>query len=87
MLLEQASLLSAGIKEVFGDFEDGAVVEVIDENRKVIAKGLINFDSSELPKMIGKNSAKLVEEFGAGYEKEVIHRDDLVLSTDIILDK
>ena len=37
--------------------------------------------------MIGKNSAKLIEEFGAGYEKEVIHRDDLVLITDIILDK
>jgi len=87
LLTKQASLLSAGIKEVYGDFEDGAVVEVVDENRQVIAKGLINFDSSELPKMIGKNSAKLIEEFGEGYEKEVIHRDDLVLNNDIILDK
>jgi glutamate 5-kinase len=87
LLTKQASLLSAGIKEVFGDFEDGAVVEVIDENHKVIAKGLTNFDSSELPKMIGKNSAKLIEEFGAGYEKEVIHRDDLVLGADIVMDK
>ena len=86
LLTKQASLLSAGIKEVFGDFEDGAVVEVIDENHKVIAKGLTNFDSSELPKMLGKNSAKLIEEFGAGYEKEVIHRDDLVLSVDIVVD-
>jgi len=86
LLTKQASLLSAGIKEVFGDFEDGAVVEVIDENHKVIAKGLTNFDSSELPKMLGKNSAKLIEEFGAGYEKEVIHRDDLVLSADIVVD-
>jgi len=87
LLTKQASLLSAGIKEVYGDFEDGAVVEVVDENRQVIAKGLTNFDSSELPKMIGKNSAKLIEEFGEGYEKEVIHRDDLVLNNDIILDK
>ncbi len=87
LLTKQASLLSAGIKDVYGDFEDGAVVEVIDENRQVIAKGLTNFDSSELPKMIGKNSAKLIEEFGEGYEKEVIHRDDLVLNNDIILDK
>ena len=86
LLTKQASLLSAGIKEVFGDFEDGAVVEVIVENHKVIAKGLTNFDSSELPKMLGKNSAKLIEEFGAGYEKEVIHRDDLVLSADIVVD-
>ena len=87
LLTKQASLLSAGIKEVYGDFEDGAVVEVVDESRQVIAKGLTNFDSSELPKMIGKNSAKLIEEFGEGYEKEVIHRDDLVLNNDIILDK
>lgn len=87
LLTKQASLLSAGIKDVYGDFEDGAVVEVIDESRQVIAKGLTNFDSSELPKMIGKNSAKLIEEFGEGYEKEVIHRDDLVLNNDIILDK
>jgi len=87
LLTKQASLLSAGIKEVYGDFEDGAVVEVVDENRQVIAKGLTNFDSSELPKMIGKNSVKLIEEFGEGYEKEVIHRDDLVLNNDIILDK
>ncbi|MEY2827017.1 MAG: glutamate 5-kinase [Candidatus Nanopelagicales bacterium] len=86
LLTKQASLLSAGIKEIYGDFEDGAVVEVIDENQKVIAKGLIKFDSTELPKMIGKNSSKLLEEFGEGYEKEVIHRDDLVLSSDIVVD-
>ena len=86
LLTKQASLLSAGIKEVYGDFEDGAVVEVIDENQKVIAKGLIKFDSTELPKMIGKNSSRLLEEFGEGYEKEVIHRDDLVLSSDIVMD-
>lgn len=86
LLTKQASLLSAGIKEIYGDFEDGAVVEVIDENQKVIAKGLIKFDSTELPKMIGKNSSKLLEEFGEGYEKEVIHRDDLVLSSDIVMD-
>ena len=52
----------------------------------MIAKGLIKFDSTELPKMIGKNSSKLLEEFGEGYEKEVIHRDDLVLSSDIVVD-
>ena len=86
LLTKQASLLSAGIKQVYGDFEDGAVVEVIDENQKVLAKGLIKFDSTELPKMIGKNSSKLLEEFGEGYEKEVIHRDDLVLSSDIVVD-
>ena len=86
LLTKQASLLSAGIKEIYGDFEDGAVVEVIDENQKVIAKGLIKFDSTELPKMIGKNSSKLLEEFGEGYKKEVIHRDDLVLSSDIVMD-
>jgi glutamate 5-kinase len=33
----------------------------------------------ELPNLMGKNSAKLLQEFGEGYDKEVIHRDDLVL--------
>lgn len=85
LLNKQASLLSAGIKEVYGEFEDGAVVEVVDEKNKVVAKGITNFDSSELPKMIGKNTVKLIEEFGSGYEKEVIHRDDLVLNADIVM--
>ena len=76
---KRASLLPAGIKKVAGEFEVGDAVEVISESGEELGRGLVNFDSSELPNLIGKNTVKLLEEFGEGYDKEVIHRDDLVL--------
>jgi glutamate 5-kinase len=76
---KRASLLPAGIKNVTGEFEVGDAVEIVSENGIVLGRGLVNFDSSELPNLMGKNSAKLLQEFGEGYDKEVIHRDDLVL--------
>ena len=79
---KRASLLPAGIKSIKGEFEVGDAVEIITEDRKVLGRGLINFDSNELPSLLGKNTSKLLEEFGEGYDKEVIHRDDLVLIDD-----
>ena len=76
---KRASLLLAGIKNIKGEFEVGDAVEIISESGKVLGRGLVNFDSTELPNLIGKNTAKLLQEFGEGYDKEVIHRDDLVL--------
>ena len=34
--------------------------------------------------MMGKNSQKLLEEFGEGYDREVIHRDNLVILNEIL---
>jgi glutamate 5-kinase len=76
---KRASLLPAGIKNVTGEFEVGDAVKIVSESGTVLGRGLVNFDSSELPNLMGKNSAKLLQEFGEGYDKEVIHRDDLVL--------
>lgn len=76
---KRASLLLAGIKNIKGEFEVGDAVEIVSESGKVLGRGLVNFDSTELPNLIGKNTTKLLQEFGEGYDKEVIHRDDLVL--------
>ena len=76
---KRASLLPAGIKNVKGEFEVGDAVEVVSESGKIIGRGLVNFDSTELPNLIGKNTSSLMQEFGEGYDREVIHRDDLVL--------
>ncbi|HRK48698.1 MAG TPA: hypothetical protein PK324_23935, partial [Nocardioides sp.] len=43
------------------------------------ARGLVNFDSEELPALLGRSSKELKRELGAAYEREVVHRDDLVL--------
>ena len=44
-----------------------------------MARGLVNFDADELPALLGRSTSELKAALGAAYEREVIHRDDLVL--------
>ena len=46
----------------------------------MIGRGLVNYSSSELPALLGRTTHELARELGPGYEREVIHRDDLVIS-------
>ncbi len=73
------SLLPAGITAVDGEFEAGDPVDLIDENGHVIARGLVNFGVTELPGLLGRSTRDLARELGPAYEREVVHRDDLVL--------
>lgn len=76
-----ASLLAAGIVAVSGIFDAGDTVDLINARGVVIARGLVNFDASELPQLLGRNTHELAAELGEGYEREVVHRDDLVVIT------
>jgi glutamate 5-kinase len=73
------SLLAAGVTGVEGEFIAGDTVEILSPQDEVIARGLIAFDSHEIPAMLGKSTKQLAEELGVEYERELIHRDDLVL--------
>lgn len=73
------SLLPAGIVGVTGEFISGDAVDVQSVAGQVVARGIVNFDSSELPSIMGRKTADLAAEKGSTYEREVIHRDDLVL--------
>ncbi len=42
----------------------------------------MNFDAAELPALLGRSTRDLARELGAEYEREVVHRDDLVLVRD-----
>jgi glutamate 5-kinase len=75
------SLLPAGIVSVEGDFNAGDPVDLVDENGHAVARGLVNYDSAELPALLGRSTRDLAKELGATYEREVVHRDDLVLLT------
>ena len=68
------SLLAAGITAVTGDFEAGDVVELTDPTGEVVARGVVAFDSTELPTLIGRSSHDLAPE----HRREVVHADDLV---------
>ena len=73
------SLLPAGVTEVRGDFSAGDPVDLLDQKGHVIARGLVNFDSDELPELLGRSTRDLARELGPQYEREIVHRDDLVI--------
>jgi glutamate 5-kinase len=75
----RASLLPAGITGVTGTFVGGDPVDLVDPDGVPVARGLVNYDADELPALLGRSTHELAEELGASYEREVVHRDDLVL--------
>lgn len=69
------SLLPAGITAVEGDFDADAAVELVDTTGRPVARGLVAYDSAELPPLLGRKTREL----GPEHQREVVHRDDIVL--------
>ena len=74
------SLLPSGIKQLDGTFERGDAVRLCDLNGKEFAKGVTNYNSAELIRIIGKNTREILQILGYQYGDEVVHRDNLVIS-------
>jgi glutamate 5-kinase len=79
LVIRRASLLPAGVLRVEGDFVSGDPVDVVDPSGRAIARGVVSYDAAELPALLGKSTRDLAVEKGPAYEREIIHRDDLVL--------
>ncbi|SCK13673.1 glutamate 5-kinase [Streptomyces sp. LamerLS-316] len=77
----RTSLLPAGISAVEGEFSAGDPVELRDPAGRAVARGLVNFDAKEIPQLLGRSTRDLARELGPAYEREVVHRDDLVILT------
>ncbi|WP_329072918.1 glutamate 5-kinase [Streptomyces sp. NBC_01429] len=75
----RTSLLPAGIAAVEGEFSAGDPVELRDPVGRPVARGLVNFDAKEIPQLLGRSTRELARELGPAYEREVVHRDDLVI--------
>ncbi len=73
------SLLPIGVTQVSGEFERGAVVAILDENGSDIARGLINYSSTETHRIARHPSHEIEGILGYVDELELIHRDNLVL--------
>jgi glutamate 5-kinase len=73
------SLLPAGITAVEGEFSAGDPIDLLDVDGIAVARGLVAYDSAELPALLGRSTRELGESLGAAYSREVVHRDDLVL--------
>ncbi len=75
----RVSLLPAGVTKVDGDFSAGDPVDLVSPAGLPVARGLVAYDAAELPGMLGRSTSDLAAEFGSSYEREIVHRDDLVL--------
>ncbi len=74
------SLLPVGITRVEGKFQFGDSVAIINQQGKEIARGLTNYGSHELEKIIGVPTNRIDSILGYKHYDEVVHRDDLVTS-------
>jgi glutamate 5-kinase len=75
----KASLLPAGITAVTGTFAAGEPVNLVGPDGTVVARGLANYDSDELPDLLGRTTRELSRTLGSGYDRTVVHRDALVV--------
>jgi glutamate 5-kinase len=71
----RVSLLAAGITTVSGEFAAGDPVELVDPAGRVVARGLVGFDSADLVELLGKSTPELPP----ALRREAVHRDDLIV--------
>ncbi|AOS96871.1 Glutamate 5-kinase [Microbulbifer aggregans] len=73
------SLLAVGVSAVEGGFRRGELVSCCNTAGVEVARGLVNYDSSETARIVGQPSERFVELLGYRDDEELIHRDNLIL--------
>lgn len=73
------SLLPAGVVKVNGDFEKGSTIEIVDAHGFVIGRGMSAISSQQAELCLGKRTSEVA---GLGVN-EVVHRDDLVVFSNL----
>jgi len=76
---DHKSVLSVGVVSSSGNFQRGEVVSLANEQGRIFARGLINFNAQDLKKIIGLPSNELSKTLGYACDSEIIHCDNLVL--------
>jgi glutamate 5-kinase len=76
-----ASLLPIGMVAVSGDFSRGDVIAILDGKGTEIARGLANYASAEARLLCRHASADIEKLLGYAAEPEMLHRDNLVLTS------
>jgi len=74
------SILPIGISDVIGDFSMGAPVDIRSTEGNHLGRGLANYPSSEIHKIMGLKSDKIRQVLGSKPFDDVIHRDNLAVT-------
>ncbi|MBM3139563.1 MAG: glutamate 5-kinase [Chloroflexi bacterium] len=79
LLRASVSLLPAGVVECNGDFKRGDVVQVVTRDGRTVARGIVNYTSSEVERIRGKHSDQIIAVLGYEYGEEIVHRNNMVI--------
>ena len=78
-LKEHKSLLPSGIIDVKGSFLSGQVVDIVDQDEQVIAKGIVQYSSLEIMLVKGHQSFEMKKILGNYDYDEIIHANNMVI--------
>ncbi|MGD9822952.1 glutamate 5-kinase [Desulfobacter sp.] len=74
------SLLPSGVTRVEDNFDVGDPVEFITEDKVVLGMGLVNYNASDILKIMGCKTSQIKERLGFRSYDEVIHRNNLMIT-------
>ncbi|NOQ80985.1 MAG: glutamate 5-kinase [Methylophaga sp.] len=75
------SVLPVGVQLVEGQFLRGELVVCCDSAGKEVARGLVNYNFDEASRLMGRASSEIEALLGYVDEPELIHRDNLVVTS------
>ena len=73
------SLLVAGVIKVTGSFDRGEVIQCVNKSGDEVLKGIVNYNSEEVKKIIGLPSDKIEAALGYVNESSLIHRNNMII--------
>ncbi|KFL49051.1 glutamate 5-kinase [Sphingobium sp. ba1] len=73
------SLLPAGVAGVEGVFARGDVIDIVAQDGRVIARGLIEYDSDAAAKIAGRRSEDIAALLGEMPRSVLVHRDHMAM--------
>ncbi len=74
-----SSLLPAGLIKTYGHFLAGDVVDLQDEEERILGRGIVNYSYRELLAVIGKGGEEIRQAGMLSRAPEVIHRNNMIL--------
>jgi len=77
-LASGASLLAAGLTEVEGDFQRGALVGLHGPKGERLGQGLVEYSAAECRAILGKRESEQEVQLGYAPRAAVVHRDHMV---------
>ena len=75
------SLLAVGVTQVSGEFTRGELVSCEDSSGQEVARGLVNYNADETRLIQGKSTEEIATILGYCDDDELIHRDNMVVSS------